>query len=157
MTEQQDFRVAACFQKAVELLSFRPHFRRELERKLGRRGFEAEAVDEALDRLQDRGYLDDLGCARGWAAGSLQRKGFGPQRMRAELKRRGAPGEVVEVVIAERFPDGDLEPALEAAKRWRARGGDGRAALARHLSRKGFSEHAIVEALSTSGESEGPA
>ncbi|HVF58628.1 MAG TPA: regulatory protein RecX [Thermoanaerobaculia bacterium] len=135
-----------CYQKAVQLLGLRPHFRRELEVKLARRGFPAEEVEAALDRLTDHGYLDDLKAARGFAAQRLAR-GEGRVKVRAELLRRGAAPEAAEQAVAEVLPEDDRAAALAAAARWRARGGEDEQALARHLQRKGFSRRAIVAAL----------
>ncbi|MGB6641572.1 MAG: RecX family transcriptional regulator, partial [Thermoanaerobaculia bacterium] len=78
-----------CYTKAQELLARRPHFRRELAVKLASRKFSPEEVETTLARLAEQGYLDDLEHAFDLARGPLQRKGFGPRRLRYELERRG--------------------------------------------------------------------
>ncbi len=138
---------SSCFEKACDLLARRPHFRAELERKLGQRGHNEAAIAAALERLADLGYLDDDGCARSLAGGPLSRRGYGPLRMRAELERRGAPAAVAEAAVAAAFADGEEEAARRVAERWLSRrpGGAGaRAALARHLDRKGFSTGTVL-------------
>ena len=139
---------SSCFDKACELLALRPHFRAELERKLGRRGHDEAAIGAALARLEELGYLDDAGCARSLAAGRLSRNGYGPLRMRAELERRGAPAAAAEEAVAAVFAEGDEAAARLATERWLARLGGkpaSRAALARHLSRKGFRSGTVME------------
>ena len=141
---------SSCFDKACDLLALRPHFRAELARKLGARGHGEEAVTVALDRLEELGYLDDAGCARSLAAGPLSRRGYGPRRMRAELERRGAPTAAAEAAVTAAFADGDRAAARQAAARWLARrrpGGAARAALARHLDRKGFTSGTVLEVV----------
>jgi regulatory protein len=138
---------AACYDKAVELLARRPHFRLELRRKLEQRGFGFDAVRDALERLQDLGYLDDALLARQWASGELRRRGYGPRRIRAELRRRGVEGSDLERALEEAFAEGELNAAREAARRWRRRGGGSPDALARHLNGKGFSQGAILTVL----------
>jgi regulatory protein len=138
------------YDKAVELLARRPHFRRQLEEKLRQRGYEDDEIGAALTRLESQGYLDDQRLAREVAGQRSERAGEGARRVRAELLRRGAPGDAVDAALTERLAADDTPAAQEAARRWRARGGrDGAdpAALARHLDRKGFSKRAILHVL----------
>jgi regulatory protein len=138
--------VVTGYQKALQLLAVRPHFRRELAAKLRQRGFSAEEIDEALDRLTEQGYLDDRAAARSFVEGRLG-KGEGRARLKAELAKRGAPEEAIEEALAELTPDDDLPAARETAETWARRGGRDSKALARHLDRKGFSHRAILAIL----------
>ncbi|MFL6290664.1 MAG: regulatory protein RecX [Thermoanaerobaculia bacterium] len=141
-----------CYQKAVQLLGSRPHFRRELQAKLAQRGFPAEEIEEALDRLTGQGYLDDRKTAVAFVEQRLSRSSEGRLRLRAELEKRGAPAEAIEEAVAT-VPEDDLEPAREAAERWQRLHPRGEpAALARHLARKGFSRRAIFALLKTDFE-----
>lgn len=135
--------------KALELLTRRAHFRRELATKLGRRGYPEEEIDRALDRMTGYGYLDDRATARQWVEARLARGPEGRRRLAAELSRRGADSEVAAEVLREVLPDDDRPAAREAAERWlRRRSGSPKPeALARHLDRKGFSQGAIWEVL----------
>ena len=135
---------SSCFEKACDLLSRRSHFRAELERKLGERGHDEAVIDAALEKLGELGYLDDAACARALAAGPLSRRGYGPLRMRAELERRGAPAEEAAAAVAATFVDGEEEAARRVAERWLSRRPTSRAALARHLDRKGFSTGTVL-------------
>ena len=83
----------SCMEKAVDLLSRRPHFRRQLEQKLSSRGFSSDEVETTLARLEELGYLDDVACARGFVTQRLRRGPLGRRRLRAELSRRGADAE----------------------------------------------------------------
>ena len=47
------------FSKAADYLSVRPHTRQELKLKLVKKEFPVEAIQKALDKLQEYGYLDD--------------------------------------------------------------------------------------------------
>lgn len=136
------------YQKALQLLAARAHFRRELQAKLAQRGFPSEEIEEALDRLADRGYLNDRQTAHGFVEQRLARGGEGRLRLRAELEKRGAPPEAIEAALSSLVPEDDLEPAREAAERWEHLHPRGEAAaLARHLTRKGFSRRAIFALL----------
>ena len=144
-----------CSLKAMDLLARRPHFRRQLERKLLERGFEEHDVGRVCDGLERRKILDDLECARSLAAGSLQRKAYGPRRVRLELSRRGAPDDVVEQVVAESFESGETPLLRESASRWLRRNQWNRHRLARHLERKGFSGGAILRIVAELEQSAG--
>jgi regulatory protein len=137
---------ASCYDKALQLLAARPHFRQELEAKLVQRGYSEAEIEEVLARLTERGYLDDHAAARSFVE-SRSGRGEGRARLRAELLKRGAPEEAVEESLAELTPEDDLPAAREAADRWERGGGRDSRALARHLERKGFSRRAIVAVL----------
>ncbi len=142
----------SAYQKAVQLLGSRPHFRRELQAKLAQRGFPSEEIEEALDRLTGQGYLDDRKTAVAFVEHRLSRNNEGRLRLRAELEKRGAPPDAVEEALTA-VPEDDLEPAREAAERWQRLHPRGEpAALARHLARKGFSRRAIFAVLKTDFE-----
>ena len=147
-------------EKAAALLALRPHFRRELERKLGRSGYEREEIATALDQLVNLRLLDDAAQARAFVETVARRKGWGRMRVAQELSRRGAPEAAAEAALAGLSADADLDAAREAARRWRAKSGSGRGAshgrhgshgsrdaLARHLSRRGFASSAIFKVL----------
>lgn len=147
------------YDKAVQLLAARPHFRRELAQKLAARGLPAGEVEAALDRLTSEGYLDDRAAAESLIRSRLSRGAEGRLRLAAELARRGAPSEIAEAALDSLVPDDDLPAAREAARRWGrgsrgVKGGDP-AALARHLARKGFSRRAIVTLLREEGQDPG--
>ncbi|MGH7904784.1 MAG: regulatory protein RecX, partial [Candidatus Dormibacteraceae bacterium] len=69
------------------LLARRPHAQVELQRKLLRRGHDAEGVTAALTRLLELGYLDDAS----FAASLVRHRspGRGRSAIAAELVRRG--------------------------------------------------------------------
>jgi regulatory protein len=139
----------SCYNQALKLLASRPHFRAELAAKLARRGYPEDEVEATLDRLTERGLLDEAQATAGFVAGRKIR-GEGKMRIAAELRRRGAADEAVTAALAD-LPDDDTPQVREAAERWQARGGHDPAALARHLARKGFSHRAIFTVLREHG------
>ncbi|MCK7593296.1 regulatory protein RecX [Pseudomarimonas salicorniae] len=128
-------------QRAVGLLSRREHSRHELRRKLVQRGEEAEAVDQALDRLEQSGLQDE----RRFAESLLRQRvasGYGPRYIAAELATHQLPDalisqvlEAVEVdwqdqaadLVSRRFPQGLQDPSdrRRAAALLQRRGFDG--------------------------------
>ncbi len=145
---------APCGQKALDLLSLRSHFERELERKLLKRGYDEAEVAETLGRLRDQGFVDDRRTAGEFVRGRLARAPEGRRRLRAELSRRGVASEIITETLDQEIDDDDRDLARQAAERWqRTRSRPGRsaelekAALARHLAGRGFSQRAVYEVL----------
>ena len=135
------------YDKAVQLLAARPHFRRELEGKLARRGYPPEEIEDALERLAGQGYLNDDETARAFVEGRLARGAEGRSRLKAELVKRGVAGEAIESALSHLTPEDDLSSAREVAAKWARGGKSDPQALARHLQRKGFSPRAIGSVL----------
>lgn len=142
MTEAPDG--PSAYDQAVKLLARRAHFRRELEVKLRRRSHEDDAVEDALDRLEEQGYLDDAEASRAWLRPRLERGGWGRARLLAELTSRGVDHGVASAILDELLPDDDLEAARREAERYRSRRSSADAtAVARRLERRGFSGASI--------------
>ncbi len=136
--------MAGAFEKALELLAVREHFRAELEEKLVRRGFEQPEIETALERCERLGYLDDRRAAERFVEVHVVRKGWGRRRIEQELRRRGAPADVVAEAAA--IPRKTELDALEVAlRRAGARARPGwwrlpreRARMVSSLLRRGF-------------------
>lgn len=111
------------------------------------RGFSSEEVESALDRAEERGYLNDREYAREFARSRVERRYEGPARVLAALGRKGADTEAAREAVAECFLEGEAEPLDQAATRWLRSHGWDHDRLARHLNGKGFSAGAIVSAL----------
>ncbi|MDZ7752481.1 MAG: regulatory protein RecX [Gammaproteobacteria bacterium] len=73
---------------ALGLLARREHSRRELTEKLQARAFEIEPIREALDRLEEQGWLDEGRFIESFVRSRVQ-KAYGPLRIKAELAQRG--------------------------------------------------------------------
>ncbi len=135
------------YRKATELLARRPHFEREIRRKLEARGFDTEDIEATVERLLALKYLDDLECTRGFIRSKLRRSPLGRRRLRADLFRRGASPEALEEALGEDWLESDADLARRAAGQWRARGGHEEASLMRYLDRRGFTKGDILAAV----------
>ncbi len=127
--------------------------RAELSRALEQRGFEADAVREALGRLEREGWLDDLAAARSAARACAGR--YGRARIEKELAARSFSSETVEAVLAEIDPEGE-EKALSRLFNRLQRSNAGLDAEKRRrrvwnaLSRRGFPAAAISAKMKNS-------
>lgn len=97
--DQKNDSFDAAFQTAVRLLSRRNHTRLEISRKLGQRKYTAEIVRKVIARCERLHYIDDDETARCYLR-ELVRKGFGTERIRYEMKKKGLFGEYVESLLS---------------------------------------------------------
>jgi len=89
MTEDQQ----QIWNSAVRMLSLREHSRHELRRKLVQRHFDENDIDRVLDRLQAEGLQNDTRFVEQYIR-SRSNKGYGPTRIRMELKEKGVSDEL---------------------------------------------------------------
>lgn len=76
-------------------MTAREHSRSELRLKLLARGYAEQVVEGCLDDLARRGLLSDARFVESYVEGRM-RRGYGPHRIRLELKERGVEGELVD-------------------------------------------------------------
>jgi regulatory protein len=99
---------------ALRLLALRPRTEKDLRERLRRRALPRPAIDAAVERVRELGYLDDAAFARLWVE---SRQASTPRSRRAlafELGRKG----VTQPVAAETVADvSDEDAAYEAARR----------------------------------------
>ncbi|MGH9903394.1 MAG: regulatory protein RecX, partial [Pyrinomonadaceae bacterium] len=93
-------------QRAVKLLAAKPRSVAELrERLLEKEWATEEAVEAALAKLREYGYLDDERFAVGFASSRVRQKPVGRQRLARDLQMkkvpRGTADEALDVVFAE--------------------------------------------------------
>jgi regulatory protein len=77
------------YQTALDLLSRRDHFWRELSDKLRRKDFPADEIEAAIARCQDLGLVDDERVGERFVEVRAATRGWGPNRLAAELRKRG--------------------------------------------------------------------
>jgi regulatory protein len=104
---------------AIGLLARRAHSRSELSLKLLRRGYAPDAVDSAMGRLVELGYLND----RSFAHGLVRRRGAarGPLALSAELAAKGVDRAEADAAVAGFDPQAQLASATRLAERMLAR------------------------------------
>lgn len=150
----------SCYDKALGLLSLRAHFAGELAAKLRKRGYERDEIDAALLKLEANRFLNEVETARAFVRERLRRGAIGRRRLIADLVKRRASQEAIDIVSAE-IPEDDVDAVRSLAERWlvrstRSPGPKRKAALVRHLAGKGFSQRAIVAVLdSVEGDDSG--
>jgi len=148
---QQRSEVLLAGRRGLALLARSMHSKRALALKLRRAGFATAPVTQALQRLDELGYLDDIGFARLWVRGRVERGGDGRARVLAGLLSRGVSRQDAQAAVAAEYPpERELEICRELAARLVRQlpaGDRGGTRVARQLARRGFSNHGVLQAL----------
>ena len=111
LTERIGIRRA--YNKAVELLSRRDHSRKELFDKLKLKGY-GEYAFQAIEKLEEYGYIDDGRFAASFAQELIRLKSYGRKRVEQELYRKGIDRDIICRVISEcEFPAEKLSELIE--------------------------------------------
>ena len=100
-------------EKALNLLEYRAHSRRELFDKL-KRFARLDTVNEVLDMFEESGLIDDRAYAFQYAHDLMEMKLLGPQRLKMELSRKGIDDETAEeAILAAEEEIGSAEERLD--------------------------------------------
>ena len=137
---------------AASMIGSRPLSKKELTRRLVRKGNEEADAQAAADWLEDIGAVDDASYAA-----SLVRyygsRGYGPARIREELRRRGVDRELWDAAMEE-MPDS--EEILDRMIQKRCKGDlsdpKERKRTSDALMRRGFSWGEVKAAMGRSAE-----
>jgi regulatory protein len=97
--DPNDIRIAA-----MDLLARREHSRRELRQKLLKRFKTPELIDAQLDRLTEENLQSDSRYAGSFLRQRISR-GYGPVRIRQEMRQKGISDAEIEVAISVEAPD----------------------------------------------------
>ena len=113
--ENQKFAVK---QRAFRYLGRRLLSENELRIKLKLKRYDENIIDEVIEDLKGKNYLDDLEFANIFSSESIRNKFWGKNKVKAELMKRGINNEIIAKVLSEKFPEGnDLQNAVELAEK----------------------------------------
>jgi regulatory protein len=86
----------SCFDAAQRSLAARPYSTQDLRRKLTRKKFPAQIIDQVIEKLTKVGFLSDEKFAHAKAYSAATHKQHGRRRARAELSRAGISTDVAD-------------------------------------------------------------
>ncbi len=138
-------------QRAVKLLAAKPRSIQELrERLLEKQWADEAAVEYALGKLKEYGYLDDERFAFGFASYKVRQKPVGRQRLARDLQTKKVSKETADAALELVYQETPEEELITRAieKRIRLRGRPATRqetkSLYDHLQRLGFSYDLII-------------
>ncbi len=93
LKEEAGFRSA--YEKGIQYLSMRAYSKKEMYNKLKMK-FPVDCVNRAIDKMTDRGYLDDEAFANFFARHLFEVKKYDVKRISYELHMKGVSSEIVD-------------------------------------------------------------
>lgn len=136
------------YEKAVKLLSMRPHTTGELYRKLKTRGFKDSDIRPVLRKLEELRFLDDQRFAEIFVDNLKRYKDFGFYAIKKKLHERQIPSDLAEEALKQFFTvEDELEVARRAVTKLKRQGRTQWEQLMRSLESRGFRSEAIREVL----------
>jgi len=104
-------------QRAFRLLGRRQHASFELRRKLWNKDYEQKLIDEVIDDLKKKGYLDDKEFIRAFVAEKSKSKNWSTKKIKSELLKRGIDSKLIDRMLNGQMVQSDFENAMKLAKK----------------------------------------
>ncbi len=97
--------VNQCVQQAYSFLQRRPHLKKELFRKLINKQFNPHIINQAIDRLKAKNYLNDSEYISLYIKDTIRQRKTGPLLIKKKLSEKGAHTGEIELVLQKLFPE----------------------------------------------------
>lgn len=88
------------YDRALNLISHRPRSEGELRDYLRRKDYTPEAADQIIQKLSERGYVNDADFARRWVENRRLLKSTSKRRLAQELRQKKIDSDIIDDVIA---------------------------------------------------------
>ena len=136
--------------RVLDLISRRLRSKWEIEDYLKRKGYNPEEITKIVDRLENKGYIDDLNFAKRWVENRRLLKSTSKRKLRMELRQKRIVDDVIEKVLDEDQADEqEILRDLIAKKRQQTRYQEDQKLIA-YLARQGFNYGDIKSAIDES-------
>lgn len=126
---------------AYAFIARRPHGTKELETKLLDKGFDADLVNNVIEELLEKGFLNDYDVAYRWAESRIKNRLWGKAKLHHFLREKCIEKDVADRVqheVWEEFSEEDI--AREAVdKRFFSAAQPSRSKILSFLKSRGFS------------------
>jgi len=141
--KQRDDRTA--YDRGLSMLARREHSQRELRARLEHGGYDEAEAAEAIERLGEQNCQDDERFAEMLLRARIAH-GYGPARIRAELRSHGLNATAIDALIAAAEVDWNALATAQLRKKYGSRPAADhaeRGKRAQFLSRRGFSADTV--------------
>lgn len=108
--------IEAAFQKSLRFIAYKPRTNFDVRKKLIESGYPEEIVEIILQRLEEKGYINDHQFANNWSENKSLNKPRSKKLIRLELKQKSIDEEIIEEVVNRM--DSDDELAIRAAEKY---------------------------------------
>ncbi len=135
------------YDRALNLISRRPRSEWELEDYLKRKDYDKEVAQQIIEKLRERGFVNDSEFARRWVENRRLLKATSKRRLRQELKQKRVSDEIIDHALEEDETDErEVVRELVERKRKQTKYQDD-LKLMQYLSRQGFSYDMIKDVM----------
>ncbi len=112
--ELSDYQKA--FNHSLKLLAISKRTVRQLYHKLVEKGFNSQAIQEAIESLQEKKLIDDEEFAKSYVSEKLATRPTGRVQLEQVLKRKGIASDLVRKVVGEIDENYEFNAALKLAQ-----------------------------------------
>jgi len=102
---------------ALKLISRRLHSKYELINKLLKKKFDKKLINDAIEELISKHYLNDYEFCKAYAEERFYRKKIGINKIKAELIKKGIERKIIEDVLCLIDDNSSFDTAYELAKK----------------------------------------
>jgi regulatory protein len=99
--QKDDFHLARNL--AFHFISYRPRSVVEVRRRLKKADYNIAIIERVISRLLELNMLDDAEFAIEFVQGRLRNKGYGPRRLKQDLKQRGVQDVLIDRALEDAF------------------------------------------------------
>jgi regulatory protein len=141
--------VSRAVDRAVRFLSYRPRSVAEIRRNLAEKQTPEAVIDQAVERLQKLGYIDDRAFAAFWVENRNTFKPISPRALRYELRQKGvADADIAAALAGLDSHDAAYRAAQGQIRRHRSKSREEfRQKISAFLMRRGFGYDTIREVV----------
>ena len=143
--------LSKAYNKSLRFLSFRARSIKEINDYLLKMGFEQTTVNQALDRLLEQKFLNDLEFAKLWIESRQKHKGKSRFVIKHELIKKGVDQDLIEKLLNESSDDLEVAKKLFEKKKGRYESlskMEFKMKISQYLQRRGFSWDIVKRVLS---------
>ncbi|MCH7614114.1 MAG: RecX family transcriptional regulator, partial [Candidatus Marinimicrobia bacterium] len=101
------------FHAAISLLNYRMRSKAELRKRLAEKGYETGTIDNAMQKLEEKKYVNDELFAKAFINDKIHSRYLGPVALRRELIPHRIDSELVEKLIQQAYNEIPEEELVE--------------------------------------------
>lgn len=140
------------YSQAIHYISYRPRATLEVKEYLKRKEIAHVYIEDIIQRLHDKGYLNDAEFAQKWVNNRQLLKPKSKLALRAELSDKGISSEIIQEILSTIDDEVERDQALEIGRKkmrqWRGKEWhEIRPKILRYLTYKGYKMDAILKIL----------
>lgn len=108
--------IESAFQKSLRFIAYKPRTQFDVKKKLNEGGYSEQVIDQILEKLIEKGYLNDQQYAENWIESKSLNKPRSKKLISLELRQKKIDQEIIEEVVDHMHSDEEL--AYRAAERY---------------------------------------